>query len=70
MFMLASRNTLIFSMEHLTPKQQAKLNLKLLNAAERGNLQEVVLLLDQGVDVNCANCIDWTALLNAAEVEQ
>ncbi len=64
--MLASYNTLIFSMEHLIPEQQKKLDDALLGAAMGNNAQEVISLLNQGADINHADTNGDTALIRAA----
>ncbi len=50
--MLVSYNTLILSMEHLTSEQQTKLNEEPLKAVKTNDAQTVVLLLDQGANIN------------------
>ena len=39
-----------------------KLNLQFVNAAKRGNLRLMELLLDNGADVDAQDAIKWTAL--------
>ena len=39
-----------------------KMNLQFVNAAKRGNLRLMELLLDNGADVDAQDAIKWTAL--------
>ena len=39
-----------------------KMNLQFVNAAKRGNLRLMEILLDNGADVDAQDAIKWTAL--------
>ncbi|MCX6774006.1 MAG: ankyrin repeat domain-containing protein, partial [Candidatus Micrarchaeota archaeon] len=54
----------------LGPEKQAQLDNKLLNAAGRGNNEEIQRLLKAGADINHKNMHGRTALMYAARTGQ